>query len=256
MRRVRLSDHVVAELGAEVIANRIGAGTALPTEPELCDRFAVSRSVVREAMLRLARVGLVRIRQGAGTVVLDRSHWSEFDPDVLQIRAAHGLIGDLVPDLLQIRRLIEIEVAGCAALSRSDDDLARLAALIDDMAAGEASVTAYNDADIAFHEALIAATGNDLLRQMMRPVNQVRRISSLVSVSRGPDAVAASMAGHGAIFDAVAAKDPDRARQEMALHIARFERDLLAATAEERRRPEEASPKMAAPAVTAAGGAG
>lgn len=224
---------MVTQLAADIIADGEMVGTTLPTEPELSEHFGVSRTVVREAMLRLARVGLVRIRQGAGTVVLERFHWNELDPELLQIRGARGLIADLIPDLLQIRRMVEVEVAGCAAQRRSDEDLARLAGLLDAMFANSSSVSAYNDADIAFHDALIAATGNDLLRQVMRPVNHVRRISSVVSVSRGPDAVAGSMAGHRAILDAVASRNPDEAREAMAHHIGQFERDLLAAAATE-----------------------
>src|SRR5690242_12043185 len=71
-RRPRLADAIVAEIAAEIIRGDLAAGQMLQTEPQLCERFAVSRTVVREAMAQLARDGLVRIRQGAGTVVLSR----------------------------------------------------------------------------------------------------------------------------------------------------------------------------------------
>jgi DNA-binding FadR family transcriptional regulator len=225
-RRPRLSDGVVGALAADIISGRVAPGTMLAAEPQLSDRFGVSRTVIREAVARLARNGLIRVRQGLGTVVLDRSHWNDLDPELLRIRSTTGMIGDLVDDLLAVRRLVEVEVAGRAALRRSDEDLAGLDRLIDRMQAMVADPVAYSDADIAFHEALIGAGGNDLLRQMMRPVNQIRRIGSVITTTRNPTAIADSMAAHREILAAVVAADADAARRAMAAHLDQFERDI------------------------------
>lgn len=234
-RRPRLADAIVAEIAGQIIRGDLPTGQMLQTEPQLGERFAVSRTVVREAMAQLARDGLVRIRQGAGTVVLSRDHWHELDPGLLRIRAASGLIGDLVPDLLAIRRIVEIEVAGEAACHRTVDDLARLSSLIDMMDTNIDERAAYNSADISFHLALIAATGNNLLLQLMRPINELRLIGSVITTSRARGIVLASMAGHRAVFDAVVRRDADGARDAMAGHIAQFERDMLEALAAEER---------------------
>lgn len=230
-RRPRLADAIVAEIAGQIIRGDLPAGHTLQAEPHLCERFGVSRTVVREAMAQLARDGLVRIRQGAGTVVLSRDHWHELDPGLLRVRAAQGLIGDLVPDLLAIRRIVEIEVAGEAARHRTDHDLARLASQIDIMDANIDEPAVYNSADISFHLELIAATGNELLLQLMRPINELRRIGSVITTSRARAVVLASMDGHRAIFDAVIRRDADAARAAMAAHIAQFERDMLQALA-------------------------
>lgn len=233
MRRDRLSDQMTDDLAAAIVGLRWEPGASLPPEPELVERFGVSRTVVREAMLRLARIGLIRVRQGAGTIVLDRAHWHDFDPELLRVRAETGLIDDLVPDLLEIRRLVEVAVAGIAAERRGEEDVARLSRLVERMtaAAAVADAGAYNDADIAFHDALTAAAGNALLRQVLRPVNEVRRVGSVISAARGPETVAASLAGHRDILAAVVAGDVAAARAAMARHITQFERDLLAMVA-------------------------
>lgn len=230
-RRPRLSDAIVAELATAIISGELPPGSMLPTEPQLCERFGVSRTVVRDAIAHLARNGLVHIRQGSGTAVLSRDHWHELDPGLLRIRAEQGLIGDLVPDLLAIRRIVEIEVAGEAAHRRTEADLSQLASLIDVMGANIDVPVAYNSADIAFHNALIAATGNALLLQLMRPINELRRIGSVITTSRARAIVLASLAGHRAVFDAVARGDACVAREAMAAHIAQFERDMLGALA-------------------------
>lgn len=225
-RRPPLADALVTEIAADILAGRLPPGTALPPEPQLCERFGVSRTVVREAVVRLQRIGVLGIRRGIGTTVLARTHWHELDPELLWVRAATGLIGDLVPDLLAVRRMVEVEVAGEAALSRSDVDLSRMASLIEAMLEAGDSPVAQTDADIAFHEALIIAGGNRIMREMMRPINQIRRIGSILTTSTGPSIIVTSIAGHQSIFDAVAAGDARAARQAMTSHIGQFEREL------------------------------
>jgi GntR family transcriptional repressor for pyruvate dehydrogenase complex len=227
-RRPRLSDAVVGDLAADIISGRIVPGSTLPTEPQLCARFGVSRTVVREAIARLADDGLVRVRQGIGTDVQPRDAWNDLDPDLLRVRAERGLIADLLPHLLEVRRMIEVEAAGMAATRRDAADLARLQALVSLMDGAVDDRVAYNDGDVAFHEALIAATANDLLRQVMRPVHQVRRVGSLLT-SRDPAVTRASLDGHCEILAAVEAGDADAAREAMARHIGQFERDMARA---------------------------
>jgi GntR family transcriptional regulator, transcriptional repressor for pyruvate dehydrogenase complex len=229
MRRNRLADAVVAELAAGIVAGRLTEGTVLPAEPQLCTRFRVSRTVVREATARLAGMGLVRINQGSGTTVLGREQWHDLAPELIQIRAANGLIADLARDLLEVRRIVEVEVAGYAALRRSDELLAHLATLLDLMEARNSDPVGYTDADLAFHDALLVASGNVLLQQIMRPVNELRRVGSVITASRDRslDRFTAAMEGHRAIFAAVAIQDAAAAREAMALHVAQFEGDLM-----------------------------
>lgn len=224
MRRARLSDAVVAEIAGDILAGHLSPGTVLPSEFQLCERFDVSRTVVREAMGHLAREGLIRVRQGRGTAVLDRTHWNELSADLLHVRAQRGLINDLLPDLLEIRRLIEVEVARLAADRRDEMHLTRLGGLIAVMMEHLDVPEEYNDADVAFHEALMAAAGNELLRKLMRPVSQVRRIGTAIMFSQGKNVALASLSGHREIFDAVAKRDPIAAGDAMARHLADFER--------------------------------
>jgi DNA-binding FadR family transcriptional regulator len=216
-------------LAAEIIGGGLPPGSTLPTEPQLCARFGVSRTVIRDAMAQLARSGLVNVRQGVGTVVLDREQWHELDPMLLRIRAARGLIAFLVLDVLAIRGLVDFDVACQAACRRTEQGLATMAELLERMDAHLSEPALYNDADIAFHNALLAAAGNDLLLQLMRPVNELRRIGSVITSSRAHDIVLASVAGHHAIFDAVTMQDANAARAAMEQHVAEFERDLLSA---------------------------
>lgn len=225
MRRARLADRLVDDLAAEILGGALPPGTLLPPEPLLCARFAVSRTVVREAVARLARSGLLDVRQGAGTVVRPRADWHDLDPELLRVRSRLGLIDDLAEDLHGIRRMVEVEVAGRVAAQRTAAQLAELEGLLRRLEETAGDPGVYNEVDIAFHEALIAAAGNDLLRKLMRPLNDVRRIGYSLT-SRWPDSVAVSMDDHRAILAAVRAGDPEAARAAMASHVSHFERLL------------------------------
>lgn len=222
----RRADAVVVDIATDIITGRSLPGQALPTEQLLGERFEVSRTVVREAMARLAACGLIEVRHGLRAVVLERERWRELDPVLLQIRSTAGLIDDLLPDLFDIRRLIELEVAERAARNRTAEDLTTLAALMETQVQYMDDPEAYNVADIAFHDALIDASGNHLLRAVIGPISQVWRIGSVVTMRRDPDVVTYSMQGHEEIFAAVSAADPVAARVAMARHLDRFEQRL------------------------------
>lgn len=226
MKPRRRADAVVIAIASNIITGAFPAGSVLPTEQVLGERYEVSRTVVREALARLASVGLIEVRHGLGSVVLERKRWREIDPELLQIRTNAGLIDDLLPDLFDIRRMVELEVAERAARQRSPHDLAILAEIMEQQRASMGEPEAYNAADIAFHDALIGASGNELLRVLIAPISQVWRIGSMVTMQRDPEVVTYSMQGHEEIFSAIEAGDPVAARAAMNRHLDRFEQRL------------------------------
>lgn len=229
MKARRRADAVVIEIASNIITGHYPQGSALPTEQLLGERFEVSRTVVREALARLAGCGLIEVRHGLGSVVLERARWREIDPVLLQIRTEAGLIDDLLPDLFDIRRMVELEVAERAARQRTPEDLAILSAIMATQRQSMGDPEAYNAADIAFHDALIGASGNHLLRVLIAPISQVWRIGSVVTMRRDPDVVTYSMQGHEEIFAAVSTGDAVAARAAMARHLDRFEERLALA---------------------------
>ncbi|MGC4104772.1 MAG: FadR/GntR family transcriptional regulator [Thermomicrobiales bacterium] len=226
-RRPRLADAIINDLGGEILRGDLAEGQLLPPEPQLSERFGVSRTVVREAIKRLQSLGLIEVRHGIGTIVLGHAAWDDLDPDLIRIRADAGLIGDLAEDLFAIRRTVEVEVAGLAAQLRDDADLIRLASTVEAMRAPGITPESYTDLDIAFHDVLLDAARNRLLAKMMQPVNQIRRIGSLITTGSMQRVIPDSIVGHERILAAVAAGDPDRARAEMADHLDEFARDLI-----------------------------
>lgn len=226
-RRPRLADAIIEEIAIDILRHEVPQGALLAPEPQLSDRFGVSRTVVREAIKRLQSLGLIDVRHGIGTVVLGPESWDDFDPDLIRIRASAGLIGDLADDLFAIRRMIEVQVAADAARNRTPEHLVELGAIVEQMRAARSDLATYTDLDIAYHNLLLVAGGNTLLVKMMQPVNQIRRIGSLITTSSQQRVIPDSIAGHEAIYEALKAGDPALAQHMMADHLDEFARDLI-----------------------------
>src|ERR1700742_1476809 len=107
---------------SEIVSGRFRPGDAIPIEPELCAKFSVSRSVVREAIKTLSAKGIVAARPKTGTRVEPQEHWSLLDPQVVTWRLKN--VDDaLIRDLMDIRLIIETEAAALAARRATAADI-------------------------------------------------------------------------------------------------------------------------------------
>lgn len=139
-RADRLSDQVAAQLQSLVTRNAIKAGEKLPSERELCELLGVSRTVVREAVRSLVVKGLLEVRRGGGTIVRapDAALVSEMMTMVLRTG-----VGDVnFTHVQEVRRLLEVEIAGLAAERRNDDDLVKIEAEMQTMVEHETNPSA------------------------------------------------------------------------------------------------------------------
>ena len=223
----RLHERVVQQLVQQIVGGGFVPGDALPTEPELAQQFGVSRTVVREAVRVLASKGLVAVRQGSGMWVQAPDSWDHLDPLIMfeQVRAQ----GDeaLLDELIETRRILETEVAALAAERRTEEDLRTLEASLEGMERAKEDAEAYTRQDLVFHEAVLAASRNRLLREALRPVANVMQAGRFIAVRRA-DVIARSLPSHYAICAAIAAHDVAGAREAMRRHISQFEEDVRA----------------------------
>jgi DNA-binding FadR family transcriptional regulator len=207
-----------------IVSGRLAPGTRLPRETALTEEYDVSRGVVRESMRALEERGLVTVRHGGHTVVNPREAWDLFDADVISVSLGGAAAVSLLADYLECRRMIEIAGAGLAASRASGEQVARLEERLEAMKSAVAQRKAriqerdYHAADVAFHLALVEATGNDAL------VSLVRRIDGALLAARYPLARPAyrrtrAIPEHEAILDAVRARDEAAARDAMRAHL-------------------------------------
>ena len=99
----------------QVVTDEYPPGTQLPPEHELAESFGVSRIVTREAMRILSTRGVVAVRQGRNTAVSPIDRWNLLDPEVLIALFKAGKLGSLSQDIVDMRKMLEVEAAGLAA---------------------------------------------------------------------------------------------------------------------------------------------
>lgn len=225
----KLYEQVVERIRDQILAGELRSGDQLPNERALGERFGVSRTVVREAMKTLIENGLVEVRRGQGTFIVDGT------ADALKqsLRLMMGLASEeLVDEVVEVRELLEPGFAAVAARRRDATDLAALRTAIQDMEDALGDADAYIEADNRFHLALALATHNALAPRLLDwVVDLLQELrSKIFTVSGGPKR---GQHHHRAILAAVEAGDPDAAREAMLAHLAQVSTDGRAAVATE-----------------------
>lgn len=157
-----LSHLLVAELGADIRNAVLRPGDRLPIEPELAQRFGVSRTVVRESVQRLQAMGLVEVRHGVGTFVLAPT------TDHSLLLHAEGLSGARqVMAMLELRIGVETEAAALAAMRRTEAQLAGMRRALQDFDAALREGRSTLAADFEFHRLIAQATHNPYFEQVL-----------------------------------------------------------------------------------------
>lgn len=228
-----LSARVAAALQQKLRSGTLPPGARLPTENAMAKHFGVSRTVIREAIAALKAEGLVETRQGSGAY-LRRLEPARTDAAFRIDPLTREAVGNLL-SLIEVRRVIEAEIAALAATQRSAaqlDDIRQALARID--AAGTAGGDGV-DEDVAFHLALARATGNPYWAGMVEMF--AGQLRTAVAVTRANEARRLDFAEevrreHDRILAAIAASDPDAARAAAAEHMAQAASRVIAADQE------------------------
>jgi DNA-binding FadR family transcriptional regulator len=221
VRPATLTASVVEALTDAVVRGDFPAGAPLPTEAALVAEFGVSRSVVREAIRQLATLGLVESHQGSRTRVAEADAWNHLAHEILDARMRAGTADDVLLHLLELRRALEVEAATLAAQRADDGDLARIAERLRwlDDHLDEDDIAAFVEGDLAFHDAILRATRNPLLPQLVDQLRPILATARTISVRSRPGGARQSQIEHRAISDAITAGDADAARATMTHHL-------------------------------------
>ncbi|SMH33204.1 FadR/GntR family transcriptional regulator [Mesorhizobium australicum] len=224
VRRPKLADRLVEEIRTRISSGDLKPGSRLPTEQQLTEEHRVSRTVVREAVTRLAADGLVTARQGAGVFVNDR-------PEALLGSLLADMTGkvSMVLNVLEVRMAIEIEAAALAAQRRTASQEADIrvafSAFDKQLSRGEPT----GAADFDFHRAIAAATSNpfyveilDVLGRRTIPRDLVTTVSA--SLLQSSDYQQRLQAEHRDIMNAIIDGDATSARDAMRRHLSASQR--------------------------------
>lgn len=217
-KRERLADQLYGQILEQIVSGVLGAGDRLPSEKQICERFGVSRPIVREALLRLQADGLVVSRQGSGSFVQRR-------PPQSLTRFVQS--EDVAPILrcLEARIPVEGQAAALAAIRHTPSQLAAIGRALGDLGDRLASGQLAISADLAFHRAVAEASGNGLFTQMLELLHETieRSMTMALSITRegSRDRAARVLEEHRAIYDAIAAGDLQGAELAMRYHLNR-----------------------------------
>ncbi|KDN20493.1 FadR/GntR family transcriptional regulator [Amycolatopsis rifamycinica] len=204
---------VLAHLRSSIERGEYAVGGKLPSEAALSREFEVSRSVVREALRGLQALGMTESKTGKGTFV---TATGPADNPTFGPYSAR--------DLIEVRRHVEIPVAGYAAVRRSQDDLDLLAHLLDRMEA-ETDNTAWVALDSLFHITIAQASGNPVFGKVIEEIRDALARQSAFLNQLG-DRRRRSDAEHREIVTAIADGSESAAVAAMTAHLQHVEATL------------------------------
>lgn len=237
MKEKRLYHTVADKISKMIDDGDFPAGSRLPGERELAEKFGVSRVTVREAEIALQAVGRIKIKTGSGVYVLDSA-----------ANSGNGLPTVTAFELTEARSLFESEAAAVAAVQISDDTIAELERQLEIMARTGPDDKEGELADMEFHRIIASASGNaailyiiEILWKMRTEIEPVKEVyESVCSEDLG-----ARSHEHSEILEALKAHDPAAARVAMRNHFSRLLESMLDVTEqralEELRRNADAS---------------
>ncbi|MYS24170.1 MULTISPECIES: FadR/GntR family transcriptional regulator [unclassified Streptomyces] len=218
-----LTDKAIARIRELIQSGELPPGAKLPPEQHLAADLGLSRNLMREAVKALVVARVLEIKRGDGTYV------TSLEPALLLEglgSAVELLSGDTLLELTEVRRLFEPIATGLAATRISAAELRQVEHHLAAMTQARDDVELLNRHDAAFHQAVIAATGNSTLATLLEgissPTVRARVWRGLVD----DDASDRTIAEHRAIFDALAAGDSARAQAAALLHVSTTEQWL------------------------------
>lgn len=215
-REATLSTRVIRQIEDLVLQKKLTPGDRLPSERDLAEQLGVSRTVVREAIRSLVARGLLEVRPGIGATVRQPSAATVSESVHLFLRTGGSEL--TYPKVHEIRRVLEIEIAGLAAERRTTDDLAHLEAILDEMSAIGEDRERFAESDVNFHAALADATQNELFSLLLDSIADIMlevRYSGF-ELAGAPER---ALHYHRAIYAQVKAGDPEGARDAMREHL-------------------------------------
>ena len=223
MSQARLADRAYTGIVELITEDGLRVGDRLPAEARLAEIFGMSRTIVREALVRLASDGITEARRGAGSFVKSR-------PDKL---GAYVPLADLSVTLgsYEVRFVVEAEAARLAALRRSFEDMVRIEEGLAMLRAALFSSDPAHDEDRELHRRIAQATGNPAFlaafEALAPDIDRIMRAGVDISRSRPPEVIGTMMREHEMIVDAIRAQDGEGAALAMRWHLFEGRKRLL-----------------------------
>lgn len=224
IERVKLSEEILHRLKEMIKTGQYGYGDKLPVEKRLAEIFGVSRTTVREALAVLEAEGWVTTRRGGGTYVKRVRNAGPVEP----LTALLGGQNAGILELMEVRRILESEVAVLAASRSTPEDIVAIKAAYRDMVENVAQGVDTAAADFAIHYAIAKAAKNNTIASVISHLHDL--YMEVVKTSRHHKLKQPSfeliLAEHEAVIKAIEKRQANAARKAMEQHLERVQRTL------------------------------
>lgn len=229
-KKKRIHEKIVIRIRELIAQGELSPGDRLPAERRLAEVFGVSRHAVREAIRTLEQQQIVASKLGDGTYILETQAEQAVEPLASALMCCKGKLAEV----LELRKLIEPQIAALAAIHVTKEQLADLREKLDEQRYAIQQGGTGQKEDHDFHKLVAAATGNSLLYSMVISIHDLVAESlefTLQTDHRRDWAITT----HERILEALEARNPDGAFIEMQEHIAYVESLALEQLCENRK---------------------
>ena len=207
-----LAHKIEEELLRFIQETPVNIGERIPTELDLSKKFNAGRSTIREAVKSLASKGVLEVRQGAGTFVVNSS---TVEDDPLRLSRYHDKL-QLALELFDVRLMIEPEIAALAAQNASDDDIIEIKNLCDEVEKIYLSGNNHVRKDIEFHKKIAHSSKNRVVEELIPLI--ISAVYTFANVTHRL-LLHETIETHRAITDAISRHDQTGARCAMEMHL-------------------------------------
>jgi GntR family transcriptional repressor for pyruvate dehydrogenase complex len=226
IKRTNLSDIVSEKIKIAIRKGELKPGDRIPSHDELCGRWGISRTTIREALNKLESEGILTKYQGRGTYI------NQITADSMMSTTELGVLLDRssVVKLLEARELVEPSIVELSAQRKTDTEIESLGKLLQklEQAQRENDHTGYSVADHEFHLFISKMSKNPFLEVMMRNISEALAVQQMEVLSlKDDDQKRISMESqkyHKRIFMAIREGNAEKARRSMSLHLKSIER--------------------------------
>lgn len=214
----KVSSQIAEQIRSSILAGEFSPGDKLPPERELAEMFGVSRPSVREALNILAAAGLVESYQGGGTVVKSLVETATGSPlsELIKVEQERAL------DVIEVRKCMEGWTAYYAAQRGLPEDLRKLEGIVSEMERNLEGFKPSQDLDAHFHIVIAQATHNIVWLHLMQSIfDAMKEFQQSVwrAVYLTDEDHRILFTHHRDVFEAIRAKEPERARDAMLKHL-------------------------------------
>lgn len=221
---VRLADRAYSGIVSMINDDGLSPGDRLPAESRLAELFGVSRTVVREALVRLASDGITEARRGAGSFIKHRP--SDRLAQYMPLAELPTTMGSY-----EVRFVLEAEAARLAAARRSDEEMDGIDEALAQLRAALLSSAPAHAEDMELHRRIVLATANPAFlaafEALFPDIDRIMRAGVDISRARPPEVIETMMREHEQIVDAIRAGDADGAALAMRWHLSEGRKRLM-----------------------------